>query len=106
MYTINYLGTIIRIADNASIPPDTRNIDYVEYLEWVARGNIAPIDPPPVPTPFELRPADAQIHPRMGKMDPGRAADLVERQFGGFYCGWVFYPDRREEHAQDDQRVD
>ena len=30
---------IIRKADNAAIPKDEENIDYLEYLAWVAEGN-------------------------------------------------------------------
>ena len=30
---------IKRKSDNASIPKDPNNIDYQEYLEWVAAGN-------------------------------------------------------------------
>ena len=32
---------IIRKADNACIPKDTANRDWVEYLEWVEAGNTA-----------------------------------------------------------------
>ena len=32
-------NVIIRIADNAAIPKDEGNIDYLEYLAWVAKGN-------------------------------------------------------------------
>lgn len=32
---------IIRTSDNANIPTDSANKDYVEYLEWVALGNTA-----------------------------------------------------------------
>jgi len=28
-----------RLSDNASIPFDDDNIDYVEYKEWLAAGN-------------------------------------------------------------------
>lgn len=38
---------IIRISDGAIIPPDVKNIDYQEYLSWVAAGNT----PDPVPEP-------------------------------------------------------
>ena len=30
---------ILRKEDNAFIAMDERNVDYVEYLEWVAKGN-------------------------------------------------------------------
>ena len=30
---------IIRKADNAAIPKDEGNIDYLEYLAWVEKGN-------------------------------------------------------------------
>ena len=48
MYKIqetNYFGihskSIIRLSDMASIPCDEANMDYQEYLKWVAEGNIA-----------------------------------------------------------------
>ena len=31
----------IRTADDRFIPPDVNNIDYQEYLAWVAEGNTA-----------------------------------------------------------------
>jgi hypothetical protein len=37
---------IKRIADNAFIPFDPDNRDYVEYLAWLAEGNVpTPADP-------------------------------------------------------------
>ena len=35
---------ILRIADNAFIPKSEENIDYQEYLAWLAEGNTP--DPP------------------------------------------------------------
>ena len=34
-------NVIIRKADNAAIPKDKENIDYLKYLAWVAEGNTA-----------------------------------------------------------------
>lgn len=48
---MNYQATVsdgvIRLDDNAFIPADPANSDYVAYLEWVAEGNT----PAPIPTP-------------------------------------------------------
>jgi hypothetical protein len=35
----NPSSLIKRIADNAAIPMDEQNIDYQQYLKWVAEGN-------------------------------------------------------------------
>ena len=57
MYQLTTSTSIIRLTDNAFIPPDPGNRDYREYLEWVEAGNTpepAPVPPIPVePTPSE-----------------------------------------------------
>jgi hypothetical protein len=40
-------NAIIRTTDNACIPFDDQNVDYVEYLAWLAEGNA----PTPAETP-------------------------------------------------------
>ena len=49
--------TILRLADNAFIPPDEANTDYAAYLAWVAAGN-TPDPAPEPPAPEPLTPAE------------------------------------------------
>jgi len=45
MYKLTKTTSIIRLADNALIPADSRNIDFQEYENWLAEGNVPqPID--------------------------------------------------------------
>ena len=44
---------VLRLADNAIIPPNDSNRDYQDYLAWVAAGNT------PVPTPLSQLKAEA-----------------------------------------------
>ena len=46
-YQLTNTDCILRLADNAFIPPDPANTDYAAYLEWVAAGN----EPEPAPEP-------------------------------------------------------
>lgn len=42
MYIINHTNKVIkRMSDNSFIPIDEKNLDYQEYLKWVAEGNVA-----------------------------------------------------------------
>ena len=36
-----YLESVLRKADNVTIPFDPANTDYQEYLKWVSKGNTA-----------------------------------------------------------------
>jgi hypothetical protein len=51
MYQFTQGDTILRLADNAFIPPDPANTDYQAYLEWVAAGNMPEPAPEPKPAP-------------------------------------------------------
>jgi hypothetical protein len=52
-YQLTAGTSVIRTIDGAVIPNDPANLDYVEYLNWLALGNypdpyVAPPTPPPV----------------------------------------------------------
>lgn len=56
MYKLTNTTTILRISDNAFIPKDKDNTDYVEYLNWTAKGGIpVPADSIPTLTYIQLR---------------------------------------------------
>ena len=52
MYKLSENETIIRLTDNAFIPFDPGNRDYIEYLKWLEEGN-TPEPADPLPTPVE-----------------------------------------------------
>ena len=51
IYQLTGTGTILRLADNASIPPDPANTDYAAYLAWLEDGNNPEPAPEPEPIP-------------------------------------------------------
>jgi len=56
-YQLTATDLILRLADNAFIPPDPANTDYAAYLKWLEEGNTPEpaLEPEPVP---ELTPAE------------------------------------------------
>ena len=49
-YQLTTGDTILRLADNAFIPPDPANTDYAAYLAWLDAGNTPePAPEPPAP---------------------------------------------------------
>jgi hypothetical protein len=54
-YQLGQGGVILRLSDNAFIPPDPANRDYAEYLAWLDEGNTPePAPAPPAPGPNYL----------------------------------------------------
>jgi hypothetical protein len=56
-YQLTTGTSILRLADNAFIPPDPANTDYAAYLQWVEQGGTPEPAPEPV-APVELTPAE------------------------------------------------
>lgn len=55
MYKLLRQGGVLRLIDNACIPPTTDNADWLAYLAWLAQGNTPlPADPLPPPTQDQL----------------------------------------------------
>ena len=52
-YQLTASDCILRLTDNAFIPPDPANADYAAYLSWVEAGN-TPEPAPEPPAPQEL----------------------------------------------------
>jgi hypothetical protein len=47
----NQMEMLVRLTDNAFIPPDPANTDYQQYLIWLEEGNT----PEPAPEPPVLQ---------------------------------------------------
>jgi len=52
-YQLTQSTAIVRLTDNAHIPPDPANTDYQQYLIWLEEGN-EPLPADPLPEPQEL----------------------------------------------------
>jgi hypothetical protein len=54
-YQLTETDIVIRTADQANIPNDPANRDWVEYQKWLADGGVPdPAPPPPEPPPPEV----------------------------------------------------
>ena len=76
-YQLTTGDTILRLADNAFIPPDPANTDYAAYLEWVEDGNTTLPNPDVQPYTWEqaLAKRDKALHDSDWTMIPGCTVD-------------------------------
>jgi hypothetical protein len=72
-------GAVLRIADNAFIPDDEQNGDWLEYQSWLNQGNI----------PSEIDLSTAQVPQEVSRFQ-GRAA-LIQ---GGYMAAIQAYIDQ------------
>jgi hypothetical protein len=80
MYLITKDGVVRRIVEGACIPHDLRNTDYRTYLEWIADGNVAPVEPTPPPTPEQVEMTSLRRQLRDETEDQWLARTEVQRQ--------------------------
>jgi hypothetical protein len=76
-YQLTTGDTILRLADNAFIPPDPANTDYAAYLEWVEAGNTPLPDPDEKPYTWDqaLSKRNAALTASDWTMIPGCTVD-------------------------------
>jgi len=72
-YKLGKFGGVIRLKDMASIPECLDNVDWREYLAWVAAGNT----PEPAQTPEEIAAEKAAAEAEAARIR-AKAADLVD----------------------------
>jgi hypothetical protein len=57
-YQLTNTTDILRTADQATIPADPKNCDYIAYQNWLTAGNTP--DPAPIPDPLPTFIAEVQ----------------------------------------------
>jgi len=61
-YQLTQGDLILRIADNAFIPPDPDNRDYAVYLAWLDEGNTPEPAPEPEPEPAPVLTTEQKLN--------------------------------------------
>jgi hypothetical protein len=65
-YKLRLVPGVIRLADGAFVPDDSKSHAWQQYQAWVAAGNTPqPADPPPPPSQDELDAASAKAYAKL-----------------------------------------
>lgn len=89
-YKLRRVGGVIRLLDNACIPENENNCDWISYLKWLDEGNTPePADPEPEPMDFSdinnatkiLKAFALVVADRFG-LTPTQLRDLIKQKFG------------------------
>ena len=80
-YQLTATDAVIRTADNAAIPNDPANRDWIEYQQWIADGGVPNPYVPPEPVPPMPAPETTVLY-RSRKPPTGDRGQTATRRLG------------------------
>lgn len=71
-------GGVIRLTDNAFIPSNSMNPDWIDYLAWLDKGNTPmPDDPPAPPTKDERDAVAARQYAKLNAIKSMSPSEII-----------------------------